>query len=173
MRDGPALRALKLVVLAVGRLELSVRRLFARRHGRPRYRLSGSCNGCGKCCEEPTLHVGFWTFHLPRLKAAVLWWQKTINGWELVRTDPRLRLFVFRCTHYVPETKRCDSYDSRPLACRDYPTNQLHEAVPELFPECSYVVVDRKAAQLKQALVDAGLDGEKLAEVSKKLHLDE
>jgi hypothetical protein len=90
-----------------------------------------------------------------------------------VGREPRFKTFVFRCSHYDPVSKRCDSYESRPLMCRDYPLRLTFDAVPEPFPECSYVLVDRKAAQLTAALEAAGLDGEKLAEVKKKLYLDD
>jgi hypothetical protein len=49
--------------------------------------------------------------------------------------------------------------------------NLTYDVVPSLFPECSYSVQDKKAEQLSAALKAAGLSGEKLAEVEKRLFL--
>lgn len=170
MRDGPIRVVIKTVTRWVRGFDLWVTRAVQRG---PRYRLSGSCNGCGKCCEAPTMPVGRVTWFLPTARRVFLWWQRVINGFELVERDARLRAFVFRCTHYDPATKQCDSYASRPLMCRDYPTPLLFAAVPPLFPECSYRVHDKNAVELRKALVAAGLSGEKLAEVEKKLFLED
>jgi hypothetical protein len=69
-----------------------------------------------------------------------------------------------RCPTTEPRT-------SRPRVCRDYPVNLTYDVVPSLFPECSYSVQDKKAEQLSAALKAAGLSGEKLAEVEKRLFL--
>ena len=108
---------------------------------------------------------------MARLRALALWWQRLVNGFELVSSDPRFRTVTFRCTHYDPVTKQCDSYDSRPLICRDYPVNLTHEASPVLFDECSYRIVDVKAEALRDALARTTLSEEKRAELERKLHL--
>jgi Fe-S-cluster containining protein len=172
VRDGPVRRFLKWVARTVAGFDLAVTRAIDARRSPPRYRLEGSCNGCGRCCEAPAIAVGRLTWHVRSLRSAFLLWQRVVNGFELTGQDARLRTFVFRCTHYDATTKRCDAYESRPLMCRDYPARHASEAVPELFPECSYRVVDRKAAQLTEALRAAGLSGEKLDAVKKKLYLD-
>ncbi|GMU58356.1 MAG: hypothetical protein AMXMBFR34_01190 [Myxococcaceae bacterium] len=171
VRDGPGRKVLKALARWVGRLELLLRRAYLRRRGEPRYRLTGTCNGCGKCCEAPSMQVDRVTWHGRMARAVFLWWQWQVNGFELVDADPRYRLFTFKCTHYDPRTKRCDSYESRPLMCRDYPVNLTYDAVPALFPECSHGVVDRKAEGLRQALVDAGVKGEQLDALERKLFL--
>lgn len=165
-------RAVKVVARAIGRFDLSATRWILTRRGQgARYRLQGSCNGCGRCCEAPSQPVSRVTWLVPTVRRVFLWWQRVVNGFELVGKDPRFRVFVFKCSHYDVATKRCDSYESRPLMCRDYPVNQTFEALPALFPECSYVVQDQQAAALKAALKAAGVDGEKLAEIEKKLYL--
>jgi len=174
VRDGAIRRLVKGLARPLSALDLLLTRwVHAARGQRARYRLIGSCNGCGRCCESPSEAVNVWTFRLPSLRRLYLWWQRVVNGFELVSRDARFKVFVFKCTHYDPVSKRCDSYESRPLMCRDYPANQTFEAVPALFPECSYVVQDKKAAQLKAALKAAGVEGEKLAEIEKKLFLTE
>jgi Fe-S-cluster containining protein len=171
VRDGPGRRLLKAIARSAGGLELWLKRLWLRRRGEPRYRLTGSCNGCGKCCEAPSIQVDRLTWRTKSARELFLWWQWIVNGFQLVSVDPRHRLFTFTCTHYDRVTKRCDSYDSRPLMCRDYPVNLTFDALPQLFDECSHGVVDRKADALRQALVDAGVTGRKLEEIEEKLYL--
>jgi hypothetical protein len=155
----------------VNDVEVAIRRAWLARRGQPRYRLTGTCNGCGQCCEQPGIQVEKITWHLTSARALFLWWQRVVNGFELVSVEPKYRLFSFRCTHYDPATRQCDSYDSRPYFCRDYPVNLTFDALPEFFPECSHGAVDRKAEQLLAALRDAGVPPEKMEELRKKLYL--
>lgn len=119
------------------------------------------------------MYAGFFSWRFMTVRALTLWWQRAVNGFEFVQADPRVRAFVFRCTHYDPKTRRCDSYESRPLMCRDYPVNLTFEAVPSLFPECSHGVVDRNGEALRAAMVAAGVDAEKLKAIEEKLFLTE
>lgn len=162
---------LKALARWVGGFELWLRRKWLAKRGEPRYRLTGTCNGCGRCCEAPSIQVDRLTWHLRSARLLFLWWQWQVNGFRLTGVDPRLRLFVFSCTHYDPQTKRCDSYESRPLMCRDYPVNLTYDALPSLFDECSHGIVDRKAEGLRQALIDAGVKGPQLEALEKKLYL--
>lgn len=171
MRDGLLRRFVKAIARVLGGADLRFTRWLLARRGEPRYRLTGSCNGCGRCCEAPSIRAGPLTWRLPTVRRLVLWWHRVVNGFELVETDARIRAFVFRCMHYDRVTKRCDSYESRPLVCRDYPANLTFEAVPPLFAECSHGVVDRNAEALREALIAAGVTGEKLDEVEQKLFL--
>ncbi|HVG61919.1 MAG TPA: YkgJ family cysteine cluster protein [Hyalangium sp.] len=173
MRDGPLRRIIKKLALLRYTIDLGFTRLMLRAQGEPRYRLTGSCNGCGKCCETPTIPVSTPVFRLRSLRWLALTWHRVINGFELIGEDRRQKLFVFRCTHYDPVTKQCDSYDSRPGMCRDYPRNLLYAALPEFLSECSYQAVYKKAEGLRKSLERANLPPEKLAEVLKKLHLDD
>lgn len=168
VRDGPLRKLVKQVARWVKGFDLRVTRGL----GAPaRYRLLGSCNGCGRCCESPSAQVSRFTWRVPTARALYLWWQRVVNGFELKDQDARFRVFVFHCTHYDSATKRCDSYASRPLMCRDYPVNLTFEAVPALFDECSHVVQDKKADELRAALVKAGVEGDKLRELETKLFL--
>lgn len=168
MRDGAVRQIVKLLARGVKTFDLRVTRGLARA---PRYRLLGACNGCGRCCESPSIPVSRFTWHFPTARRLFLWWQRVVNGFELKSADARFRVFVFHCTHFDATTRQCDSYGSRPLMCRDYPKNLTFEAVPTLFPECSYVVQDKNAESLRQALIDAGVSGEKLREAEEKLFL--
>jgi hypothetical protein len=70
-------------------------------------------------------------------------------------------------------TKQCDSYDSRPGMCRDYPRNLLYSALPEFLPECGYSAVYKKGEGLRKALEQANLPPEKYQELVQKLRLKE
>lgn len=99
-----------------------------------------------------------------------------VNGFELVEADRQARAFVFRCTHFDWQTRRCDSYATRPAMCRDYPRVLLDQPWPELFEGCGFRVraadAERQAAILDQALAQGGLDAEQAAELRRKLRLE-
>ncbi len=168
MRDDRWRRAIKWVVRTVWRLEHTTRRRLG---PSPRWRLEGTCVPCGACCERPTITVGriLWLWPTPR--ALFLAYQRHINGFELVERHRALRAFVFRCTHLDPQTQMCDSYDSRPWMCRDYPTVLLGQAWPELLPPCSHRIVDRDGDGLAAALDTADLDEETRATLKRRLRL--
>src|SRR5262249_41512630 len=121
MRDGLALQLLKRVARLHFDLNLAVVRAYGRLRRRPSFVLGGDCKRCAACCEAPAIRVGFFTFYLPTLRRLFLWWQRRVNGFELVHRDPATRVFTFRCTHFDRTTRACDSYGSRPGMCRDYP----------------------------------------------------
>ena len=173
MRDGPVRRLIKRVARIRYAVDLWTTRRILSARGEPRYRLTGSCNGCGRCCETPVVQASTLTFRLRSLRWLALAWHRWINGFVLVDQDRRHKLFVFRCTHYDPATKQCDSYDSRPGMCRDYPRNLLYEPLPEFPQECGYSAVYKKADALLRSLEQANLPPEKLKELAKKLHLGE
>jgi uncharacterized protein len=173
MKDGPLRRAIKRIALVRYTIDLWLTRLLLKARGEPRYRLTGACNGCGRCCETPVIPVSRPVFFLRSLRWLTLTWHRAVNGFEYVGDDRRARLFVFRCTHYDPVTKQCDSYDSRPGMCRDYPRNLVYSALPEFFPECGYSAAYKKGEQLRQALLKANLPPEKYEELVRKLHLKE
>lgn len=172
MRDGPGRRALKWVARCFAAFDLRATRAIMRLRGQaPRYRLEGSCEGCGRCCEEPSIQVSRLVWALPTLRWLFLAWQRRVNGFELLRAERQGRFFAFRCTHYDPDTRQCDSYTSRPLMCRDYPRPLLDQPFPEFFPECTYRPVSRCGADLIQGMREAGLSEEAIAEVERKLML--
>ncbi len=78
---------------------------------------------------------------------------------------------MFRCTHFDWETRRCDSYASRPFMCRDYPRVLLDQAWPELFEGCGHGLRDTHGSGLAAALEDTDLPPEELAELKRKLRI--
>lgn len=151
--------------------ELRVIRRVRSLRSPPRFAIAGSCQGCAKCCEDPTIQVGPLVWYMPRLRWLYLFWQRHINGFELKRTVRRGRLFVFECSHFDTETRRCDSYDSRPGMCRDYPRALFDQPWPDLFDGCGYRPVDTQGGPLDEALqaADIPIDARRL--LKKKLYL--
>jgi hypothetical protein len=172
VRDGPGRRALKRAALLVFQLELGLRRAWRRKRGRELYRLGGECRRCARCCEAPGLQVGRLVWYLPALRAAFLWWQRSVNGFELTGRLAAERVFVFRCTHFDWATRSCDSYDSRPGICRDYPRALLGQPNPELLPGCGYRPVSLRAGAWSAALARQPLSPEQREKLRKGLFLE-
>ena len=148
MRDGPVRRTVKACVRAIWWAEHAWRR----RLRPPRFALTGTCEGCGACCERPTIAVGRLLWFAPLLRRIFIGWQRHINGFVFLERVRQGRALVFRCTHYDPRSQRCDSHDSRPWMCRDYPRVVLDHAWPELFSDCSHGLVDTRGAGLAEAI---------------------
>jgi hypothetical protein len=170
-RDGPVLGAVKAVVRAFWELEYGVRRWLRRARGKERYRLGGACEGCAKCCEAPSVAVGFFTWYFPTIRSLFLSWQRVVNGFELVRAEREDRVFVFACSHFDRKTRRCDSYETRPFMCRDYPRLLLEQPWPELFDGCGYRAIDTEGGRLSGAIDAADLPEEKKKELKRRLHV--
>jgi uncharacterized protein len=171
MRDGAIRRVVKAVALAHFVANCTLDRAVRRLRGERFYRLSGGCQRSGLCCESPAIRATWWLWYIPTFRRAFLWWQRVVNGFELMETDPRGRVFVFRCGHFDPVSRRCDSYGSRPGMCRDYPRVQLTQPNPELFPGCGYRLIAPNAESLRRALEERGLTQEQLERLRRDLHL--
>lgn len=171
MRDGPLRRAIKAIARANTTLNLRLTRLLWRLGGQRPYQLGGACGGCAKCCEAPSIAVGRALWYLPLLRRAFLAYHRVINGFELVDRERQGRVFVFRCTHFDPATRRCDSYDSRPAMCRDYPRALLHQPWPELFEGCGYRPIHPDGGSLDQALDRAELSEAQREALRRRLFL--
>jgi hypothetical protein len=146
--------------------------MHKRAPGETPYELGGACVLCAKCCEAPGIQVGFFTWHFPLLRRVVLSWHLQVNGFELKEKSRRDRAFIFRCTHFDLETRRCDSYHSRPGMCRDYPRGLLEQANPELFAGCGFKPVARDRARLLEALERQPLSEEQREKLRKDLYLE-
>ena len=172
MKDGPGRRAVKAVALLGFRANLALWRWWRRLRGDRPYRLGGSCNLCAQCCDAPSIRVGRLVWYLPSQRRLFLWWQRAVNGFELVSTERAARVFVFRCTHFDLATRRCDSYSSRPGMCRDYPRALLDQAHPEMFPGCGYQAIAPNAEGLRIALSRLALTPEQETKLRRGLHLE-
>jgi uncharacterized protein len=172
MRDGPGRRALKRVALWNFQISLALQRPLERRRGRIPHELGGECRCCARCCEAPGVQVGWAIWYLPVLQRLFLAWQERVNGFVLTERQRRGRVFIFRCTHFDWSTRSCDSYDSRPGMCRDYPRVLLAQANPEFLPGCGYRAVAANADGLVRALERASVTREQMARLKKDLRLE-
>lgn len=172
MLDGPVRRTVKRVARWLYLGDLAIVRALGRLRGRPRYLLGGDCRQCAACCEAPAIRVGWLLFYLPTAAQIFLWWQRVVNGFELTQRDFRQRVFVFRCTHFDPTTRRCDSYESRPGMCRDYPRLLLDQPHPEFMPSCGHRPIARDARRRLRLLDAQPLTPEQRERLKKGLFLE-
>jgi Fe-S-cluster containining protein len=170
MRDNLSRRLLKRLALAAFELDLAFEKRW--RRDKPLFELGGSCQKCARCCEAPAISV-FWPFRRFRsLRALFLVWQKHVNGFHLVREDKLLQAFVFRCEHFDRRTRLCDSYETRPGMCRDYPRRLMYQPNPEMLDGCGYRPVAFGASRMMGALRRQNLTEEQMAKLKKGLFLE-
>jgi hypothetical protein len=172
MRDGIGRRALKRVALWSFTLNLRVHRACRRARKERPWVLGGECRRCARCCEAPAIQATAAVWHVGLFRRAFLFWQERVNGFVPTGAERDSRTFVFRCTHFDPRTRECDSYDSRPGMCRDYPRLLLWQADPELLPGCGYRAVAPNAAGLIAALRDRPLTAEQREKLRRGLRLE-
>ena len=169
MKDGLIRRGVKRFGLGV----YYVRLYLHRSHVDIRYELGGECGRCAKCCEQPGIQVGKLGWYLPFVRWVFLWWHKKVNGFELIEARREDKAFIFTCSHFDEDTRSCDSYDSRPGMCRDYPRVQLEQANPEFLDGCGYKALARNRDDLVQILENQSLTSEQMAKLKKGLYLEE
>jgi uncharacterized protein len=162
----------KRVALWGFRASLAAHRAQRRARGETPWKLGGGCRRSGGCCEAPAISAGRAVFAVPAARRLFLAWQRHVNGFELVSADARARLFVFRCSHFDPATRSCDSYGSRPGMCRDYPRLLLWQPNPELLPGCGFRAIPPNAEGLRRALGQARLTPEQGEKLRRGLRLD-
>jgi uncharacterized protein len=172
MRDGPLRGAIKRALADAYVRDLERRRARLAAAGQLHWELGGACEGCGLCCDEPAIVVGRALWFLPLVSRAWLWWQRVVNGFVLVGRVREARAFLFRCTHFDPTTRRCDSYETRPGMCRDYPRLLLESVDPEFFDRCGHRPIARGGAAMIAALQAKGVAGEQLVQIKRKLRLE-
>jgi hypothetical protein len=172
MRDGLGRRLVKRVALWNFTINLHAHRAWRRARKERPFVLAGECRRCARCCEAPAVQVHPVVWHLPLLRGAFLWWQDRVNGFVRTGADAESRTFVFRCTHFDAETRACDSYESRPGMCRDYPRLLLWQVDPDLLPGCGYRAVAPNAARLQALLRDRPLTPEQREKLRRGLHLE-
>ncbi len=172
MRDGALRAAVKRVALWHGLANLRLHRALRRARADRPWSLGGECRRCARCCEAPGIAAGRLLWSLWPARRLFLWWQRAVNGFVLEHVDPEARVFVFRCTHFDPASRACDSYFSRPLMCRDYPRALLWQANPELLPGCGYRASPPNAQGLRVALERLELTPQQREKLRRGLRLD-
>jgi Fe-S-cluster containining protein len=173
LRDGAVRTAIKTVALGVYNARLWLHRVQKSASGDIPYELGGSCVLCAKCCEAPGIQVGILTWYVPLFQRVFLLWHRHVNGFEMLQKSRADRAFIFRCTHFDPETRRCDSYPSRPGMCRDYPRALLEQANPELFDGCGFKPLARDRGKLLHAIESQSITDEQRARLRKGLFLED
>ena len=173
MRDGAFLRTVKRVARWCHRADLVSHRALRRAKGERPWALGGTCCRSGGCCEAPAILVGRLTWSMRTLRWLFLAWQRRVNGFELSSTDARARAFVFRCSHFDRRTRSCDSYESRPAMCRDYPRQLMWQPNPELLPGCGYRAVAPNAGALRVSIERLDLRPEQRDKLRRGLRLDD
>lgn len=168
MKDGLLRKGVKRVGLAV----FHVRLLLHRSHVDVRFDLGGGCIRSGNCCEQPGIQVSKLTWYLPFMRRGFLWWHRHVNGFELAEASREQRAFLFTCTHFDRETRSCDSYESRPGMCRDYPMVQTERAHPAFLDGCGFRAVAKNRDELVQILEQQSLSPEQMAKLKKGLNLE-
>jgi len=171
MRDGILRRGVKRVALWHFAANVHLHRALRRSRGEKPHALAGQCQRSGGCCEAPAIAVGRILWSLPYAQRVFLAWQRHVNGFELSRRDPEARTIVFRCTHFDRDARTCDSYDSRPGMCRDYPRLLLWQPNPELLPGCGFRPIAPNADGLRQSLDKIDLTPEQRVKLKKGLRL--
>lgn len=171
MKDGPLRRVLKAAARARFRIDAAADRAIRRRRA-PWFELGGECRRCARCCEAPSIAVNAAVWHLRGVRRLFLWWQRAVNGFVLLEARRPERTFVFRCTHFDPATRLCDSYESRPGMCRDYPRALLYQPSPEMMEGCGYRPVLPQAARFLRVLDQQTLTPEQQARLRRGLHLE-
>jgi uncharacterized protein len=172
MQDGLLKRAIKRVARWSFRNDLALHRAVARLRGQEQFVLAGECRRCASCCEAPGIQVGRLVWFSRILRGAFLAWQERVNGFVLVEARTSIRTFIFRCTHFDLTTRLCDSYESRPGICRDYPRVLLYQPAPEMMPSCGYRAVAKNASAIDAELRARNLPEEQLVKLRKGLYLE-
>jgi Fe-S-cluster containining protein len=171
MKDGPIRKSVKFIARLRYSLEVALTRKIKSMRGEQFYDLAGSCGSCGQCCETPMIQVYPLLFYFKSVRWVLKTWHGLINGFDFVDEDRKAKCLVFRCTHLDPQTRRCDSYDSRPGLCRDYPRNQLDFANPVFLEGCTYQAVLKNGEALSASLDTLELPPEQLASLKQKLNI--
>ena len=172
MQDGPGRRVVKRVARFYFDMNLAIVRAYRRVRGHRPYLLGGDCQRCAACCEAPAMRVGLFTWYLPTMRRLFVFWHRHVNGFELTEVEFHTRVLTFQCTHFDVTTRRCDSYESRPGMCRDYPRVLLYQPHPELLPGCGYRPVARDAKRFLGLLEAQSLTTEQRERLRKKLFLE-
>lgn len=172
MRDSLPRRILKRLALAAFEVDLAYDRKWGRHKDRPFYELGGDCRKCAKCCEAPAISVSWPVRRFKTLRALFLGWHKHVNGFHFLRDDRSADAFIFRCEHFDRRTRRCDSYETRPGMCRDYPRGLMYQANPEMLEGCGYRPIAFGASGMLSALKKHNLSEEQMEKLRKGLFLD-
>lgn len=105
-----------------------------------KYYRTGSCKGCGKCCENIYVNHGKKGFiksieEFNRLKL----FHSFYRNLDVIGSD-ELGL-TFKCRHLDLNTRKCTIHFFRPPICRNYPMEEIFKMGGILTEECGYKLV--------------------------------
>jgi len=131
-------RCLRLALLPLAGIS-RLQDLLARQVLPRRWRLSGTCVRCGRCCRLLAVGVPPWLGRRPRLLGLVRGYFEENYGfvYEGFREDGCL---VFSCSSLGADNL-CRIYRRRPRLCREYPSAWGPDR-PDLYPECGFRLED-------------------------------
>jgi len=170
VKDDLARRSIKFLARLRYLTDLKITRFILRLKGQPRYRLKGQCNRCGACCETPMIQMYWPLFQLRSARWLMRLWHGKINGFVWIGDDKKSHSLIFRCEHWDPETKQCDSYGSRPGMCRDYPRPLLYHPTPGFLEGCGYYAQHKNASNIRARLEGMNLPEGQRKYLEDKLH---
>lgn len=99
-----------------------------------RYRRTGRCNSCGKCCRLLAMEVPGYIMRNKILLNAVKSWHDHVLNFEFQgQTNSWL---IYRC-RYLNDSNRCSIYHFRHKLCRFYPRQSLYSH-PALHSGCGF-----------------------------------
>ncbi|RMF13065.1 MAG: YkgJ family cysteine cluster protein [Candidatus Dadabacteria bacterium] len=151
--DGPIRRVIKWIARLFWSLDRSIWRAWQRLRGRPPgWTLQGECNDCGACCEQPSIRVPALLLRVPPVLGIWTGWQARINRFVDPVVERETQVVRFRCLHWDREQKRCRNYGSRPGICREYPDNLRWAVLPQLPPDCGFVMIHELQHRLEDVL---------------------
>lgn len=113
-----------------------IKRFFLSKILGKKYIRTGSCHGCGRCCQK---------IYVRHARNVI----KTENEFENLKT---LHFFysylevvgkdevglVFECSKLNKETGKCTAYNKRPLLCRQYPQEEIFMMGGSITEDCGY-----------------------------------
>ena len=127
---------------------------------------------CARCCEAPSIRANAVVWHLRTPRAAFLWWQRVVNGFELQEARRAERTFVFRCTHFELGDPALRQLRDAPGHLPGLSPRAPRPALPELLPGCGYRAVTPGARRMLTVLDQQPLTEEQRARLKRDLRLE-
>ena len=85
-----------------------------------KYKITGKCKMCGKCCREITFMNGKNYISTKEQFETLKKFDKTYNNFEISDFDENRQILLFKCKA-LSEDNKCTQYYKRSIACWLYP----------------------------------------------------
>lgn len=116
--------------------KLKIKKFFLSKILRKKYIRTGSCKGCGRCCQKIYVRHASDVIktqeEFDRLKTLHFFY-----GYLEVVGKDEVGL-VFECTKLDKETGRCTAYNKRAVLCRQYPQEEIFMMGGSITDDCGY-----------------------------------